>query len=133
MKLHDGKVSVSSPGEGMGCIFTVEIDMQRSTTPPTKESVNTQQSSFVGDEIYTGGVDCTVSASQLALNESIDRHEMFDSLKTEFDDDQESSRGRIKEKMRNISSNEYKVDTPAGRSFIFPVNVCIRLGLCAYT
>jgi signal transduction histidine kinase len=29
MELHHGKVSVSSPGEGMGCCFVVEIDMQR--------------------------------------------------------------------------------------------------------
>jgi hypothetical protein len=29
MKMHDGKISVSSAGEGTGCSFTLEIDMKR--------------------------------------------------------------------------------------------------------
>jgi hypothetical protein len=56
-------------------------------------------------------VDCKVLASQLALNEPIDRNEVY-SPETDYDDNQKNPRG--KEKMRNITSNEYKVDTPAG-------------------
>jgi hypothetical protein len=32
--MHNGKITANSAGEGLGCSFTVEIDMQRKVLSP---------------------------------------------------------------------------------------------------
>jgi hypothetical protein len=32
--MHDGKITANSAGEGLGCSFTVEIEMEREAVSP---------------------------------------------------------------------------------------------------